>query len=51
MLSFIIGGFIGVIVGNIMMDYVFYKKSHATQPYLYYVKHFFKKIFNRKNQL
>jgi len=49
MLSFIVGAIIGVIIGNIIMDYLFYKRFNPTRPYLYYVKQFFKKIFNRKN--
>jgi len=49
MLSFIIGIIIGVIVGNITMDYLYYKRFNPTQSYMHYVKLFFKKIFNQKN--
>jgi len=36
---------LGILSGMIIMDYLYYKKSRSTIPYIQYIKNFFKKLF------
>jgi len=42
---FLFGFIVGFLIGFTLMDYLYYKKLGGNQPYIFYIKHFFKNIF------